>query len=155
MTTLASQQLLDETDTSQRLRQNLIMLTALPLVAVALVLIPPAFADKRYWLLLVSLLCLFGALIVVRAGARVLQKWEVEYKGHRIRFENSPIFAEKLYIDDELVARGGLGLKMRLQGVIRSGEGVGDRITADVEAGFTKFRCRLSAEQAPLSAVRQ
>jgi hypothetical protein len=155
MTSPASTQLLDATDTSRRGRQTLLMATALPLVAIAIVLLVPAVRDGRSWLLLVSALCAFGAIIVFRAGARVIQKWEVTYKGHPVRFENSPIHAEKLFIDDELVASGGFGVKKRLQGVVRSGEGVGDRITADSYAGFTEFRCRLSAEPAPLPSVRQ
>ena len=58
----------------------------------------------------------------------------------------SAIFAEKLFIDDELVARGGLGYRLELRGTIKTGEGKGDQILSVSKASLLKFRCRIIAE---------
>ncbi|MCI0724960.1 MAG: hypothetical protein L0338_39250, partial [Acidobacteria bacterium] len=68
-------------------------------------------------------------------------RWEVPYKGHTIRFENHPWNGERLYIDGELVARGGLGIRMVMQATLKSGDGAGDSIEAVSVAGLFGFRC--------------
>lgn len=78
-------------------------------------------------------------------GLVVKQRWSLPYRGHRIRFENSPLWSEKLFIDEELVAKGGLGKKKELSGTIRTGQGQGDEIVALSEAGLLRFRCRIFA----------
>jgi hypothetical protein len=85
-----------------------------------------------------------GLGLVVLAGA-VRQRWEIAYKGHRVRFENGALTAERLYIDDELAARGGFGFRMEMRGMIRTSDGVGDQIMVLSEAGLFRFRCRIIA----------
>ncbi len=87
------------------------------------------------------------ALFVVAAGIR--QRWEIEYRGHLIRFENSPVTAERLFLDEGLVARGGVGGKMELRAPIRVGEGAGETIVALADAGLRTFRLRIFVEGAP------
>jgi hypothetical protein len=81
----------------------------------------------------------------------------VLYKGHTIRFENSVVFGERLYIDGVRITKGVLGFHKTLQGVIHSGNGSGDRIIAHSEAGLTMFKIRIVAEstQEPASSVWQ
>lgn len=74
--------------------------------------------------------------------------WDVTYKGHRIRFQNYPCLAERLFIDGIVVDRGGIGIVMTLHGTIQGGDGAGDRIMALSYAGFSKFSCRIVAEPA-------
>jgi hypothetical protein len=88
---------------------------------------------------------LVGALFVTLT-AGIKQRWEIEYKGHRIRFENSAVTAEKLYIDEGLVARGGIGFKMELRAPIRVGDGAGEEIMVLADAGFIDFRVRMFVE---------
>ncbi len=83
------------------------------------------------------------ALIVV--SLRLVIGWDVSYKGHAIRFQNDPCFGERLYIDGQLVARGGVGLVMELSGAIPSGEGAGETIRATSRAGVFSFSCRIVA----------
>ena len=83
---------------------------------------------------------------LIALAAVVKQIWELEYKGHRIRFENSAIWAEKLFIDGELVARGGFGYRMELRGDIKRGDGMGDQIIARSGAGLLRFKCRIFVE---------
>lgn len=96
-------------------------------------------------------------LLIITAGIK--QRWEVGYRDHTIRFENSPVTAEKLYLDEGLVARGGLGIKMELRAPIRVGEGAGEEIVALVDAGLREFRLRLfvdnEEDDAPALAVPQ
>jgi hypothetical protein len=41
-----------------------------------------------------------------------------------------------------------MGISNTLSGVIASGNGAGDRIVAESEAGFLAFRCRITADTA-------
>lgn len=92
-----------------------------------------------------------GLLVV---AASIKQRWEILYRGHKIRFENSPVMAERLYLDDGLVARGGLGSKMEMRAPIRVGEGVGEEVMALSDAGMLKVRLRIYIEsEDPEAAV--
>ncbi len=71
--------------------------------------------------------------------------WSVSYKGHAIRFQNHPIWGERLYIDGALADRGRPG-DIRLRGTIESGDGAGERITSESRAALLSFRCRLVVE---------
>lgn len=84
--------------------------------------------------------------LVVAGGVR--QRWEMEYRGHEIRFENSPLTGERLFLDGGLVSRGGIGQKMELRAPIRVGEGAGEEIMALVDAGVLQLRLRLYVEGA-------
>lgn len=85
-----------------------------------------------------------AGLLVLVAGVK--QRWEVEYRGHRVRFENSAVTAERLYLDGGLVARGGVGFKMELRAPIQVGEGAGETLVALVDAGLVTLRLRLFVE---------
>lgn len=130
-------ELLHVTDRSKRVRQHLCIFAAAALVTAAVLggaadLVHPIAA-----LVLVSL-----AIVVGVIGARIKQRWEVEHNGHRIRFENGALSSgERLYLDDRLVARGGLGSKTELRAAI--GDGTRDVIVAQVTAGLLSFRLRL------------
>ncbi len=90
---------------------------------------------------------LLSAFALLALTASIRQRWEIDYKGHRIRFENSAVLAERMYLDEGLVARGGLGNKIEMRAPIRVGEGAGETIVALVDAGLLSFRLRLFVEQ--------
>jgi hypothetical protein len=98
-----------------------------------------------------ALAALALGLAAIVASGLVEIRWDVAYKGHAIRFVNHPWSGEQLYIDGELVARGGIGIRMVLQGTVKSGEGAGDRIEAVSEAGLLSFRCKITATPAAKS----
>ncbi|HEX9886590.1 MAG TPA: hypothetical protein VGA70_08885 [Longimicrobiales bacterium] len=133
--------LLDVTDTRTRIvQQGLGVVGGILVAAGATVLITgsaPTF---------VGLGATVAAIILVVVTAGIKQRWEIEYRGHRIRFENSPVTAERLYLDDGLVARGGFGAMMELRAPIRVGDGAGETIVALVNAGQLRFRLRLFSE---------
>jgi hypothetical protein len=136
--------LLDETDTGQRVKQHVLILGAIldMLLGIAL-----AAGTVSYDPLvrITGVVLIAGGVAMVLASSRVRQRWEVGHEGHHIRFENDPIFGEKLFLDDHLVARGGLGFSRRLEGDIQSGTAAGTRIVATSEARLTSFRCRIEA----------
>lgn len=134
--------LLDETDTRQRAKQHMLILAALAdmFLGVALAV---GMVSYNPMVRVAGLALIGGGVFMALLASRIRQRWEIGYEGHRIRFENDPIFGEKLFIDDHLVARGGLGFSRRLEGDIPSGGGAGDRIVALSEARFTSFRCRI------------
>lgn len=74
------------------------------------------------------------------------QVFETQYKGHTIRLDNSGMFAEKLYLDDGLVRKGGFGTKMEFRFPIKAGEGLNDEIIIWLDAGFARIRCRIDVE---------
>jgi hypothetical protein len=133
--------LLDVTDRRTRLLQFALMGGSGVLVAMGVSLLrvdrfPMAFA--------IAMMVGAGLLFVVTAGIK--QRWEIEYRGHRVRFENSPVFGERLFLDAGLVAKGGVGMKMEMRAPIRVGEGAGEVIVALVDAGLRDFRLRLFVE---------
>jgi hypothetical protein len=91
---------------------------------------------------------------LIAASLRSVIAWDVTYKGHVIRFQNDPCFAERLFIDGQLVARGGVGLLMVLSGTIPSGEGAGETIRATSRAGLVSFSCRIVAVSPDAASVR-
>jgi hypothetical protein len=91
----------------------------------------------------VSLTVIGIGLIVV--SLRQVIGWDVSYKGHTIRFENDPCSGERLYIDGQLVDRGGVGIRMVLSGKVASGDGAGDIIEATSRAGVPTFHVRIVA----------
>jgi len=137
--------LLDAGETKRRLLQQSVPFAAAMLLVPGLPLLALTHGAGR---LLAGLGVAIGAALLGScfAPTRLLVRWEVSYKGHRIRFQNHPLFGERLYLDDELVARGGLGIHKTLYGTLTRGEGAGERITAVSEAGLIEFRCRLLAE---------
>ena len=138
---MAQTVLLDTHETRRRLLQN-----ALPMLGGALILagiaimVPPVRATGQ------GMVGLVLGVALLAWSPRVLVRWDLQYKGHAIRFENSVLFGERLYIDGVRITKGMLGYRKTLQGVIRDGDGAGDRITAESEAGLTIFRLRILAE---------
>jgi hypothetical protein len=135
--------LLDETDTRRRILQHALILDGLLLLLIAGALIKTT--DN---LMLPGGIVLTVGLVSLLLAFFIKQRWTVPYKGHVIRFENDALRGERLFIDDDLVAKGGLGVRMVLQGSIKQGAGTGDRITAVSEAGLLRFRCRITATPA-------
>src|SRR6185503_8887696 len=97
--------LLDASDTRRRLLQQ-----GLPLAGAGLLLCGIgilASSGGRAWVAGSALVAL--GVLAVGAAPLVLVSWDLDYKGHRIRFENSPVFGERLYIDGERISQGALG----------------------------------------------
>jgi len=131
--------LLDTHDTKRRLLQ-----TGLPFGGIALglagaaVIMGPHVAGQGWP-------AVIAGLVLIAWAPRVRVWWTVFYKGHTIRFEHHTVFGDRLYIDDTRITKGAFGYRRTLRGVIRTGEGKGDRISAESEAGLTIFRLRLMA----------
>lgn len=71
------------------------------------------------------------------------KKWEVEYKGHKIKVENSWFSGERLYVDEELQdEQVGLGFRSRLYGRIKYGECQDEIIKVSLGGWFT-VNCRI------------
>lgn len=137
--------LLDATDTRQRVRQHILLLVGTADVLLGVAFLLRGALGQGPVVLIVGLALLLPGIAVFVMASRTLQQFETTYKGHRIRFTNSPLTAERLYIDERQVDRGGFGLTMHLEGTIPSGDGAGDTIVATSTAGFTSFRCRIEA----------
>jgi Protein kinase domain/Domain of Unknown Function (DUF1080) len=136
------EKLLDATDTRRRLMQHSAMLGSLVILMLGLLLI--VFGRRmEAETIAVGILAMFigcGGLIGV---SLVKQRWEVHYRGHTIRVVNSSFRGESLFIDDVPVARGGLGMRTELRGLIRQGDGAGDEIMVRCEPSVLSFRCRI------------
>lgn len=136
------QLLLDATDRRGRVLQNGSVIGGALVACAGVWLVASGSAPVGAVLLIVGL----AATIL---GVRIKQRWDVDYRGHRIRFANSPTSGEKLFIDDRLAARGWLGLRMELNATILEGEAAGDELVALVEAGLLTFRLQLFARTVP------
>jgi hypothetical protein len=69
--------------------------------------------------------------------------WEIEYKGHKVKVENTWFSGERLYVDDELQDEEvGFGIRSRLFGKIKSGDGEGEIIKVSLGAWFS-VSCRI------------
>jgi hypothetical protein len=143
--------LLDAADTNRRLVQQVVPLAGAILIVAGLAVAGRSTDASR---LFGGLAAGFGAGLLV-AAARPLIHWDLAYKGHIIRFENHSVLGERLYIDGERISSGPFGYRKTLQGVIKSGDGAGDRITSESEAGVLQFRCRIVAESAAPASPRQ
>ena len=133
--------LLDTRSTWRRLLQVVLQALTFGMAAAGLLAVAKSGGNAQAGLVLLA----SGAI----AGFIAFQfplGWTVDYKGHRIRFYNHPIFGERLYIDDALVDRGRVGLNITLRGTIERGAGAGERITAVVKCGYTSLACRIVAE---------
>ena len=133
--------LLDVTDRRVRLLQHVSLLMSFMLLLGGIATLTSEAVPRGA---AVAAIVLGTAFVIMSGGIR--QRWEIEYRGHCIRFENSAVTAEKLYIDEGLVARGGLGFKMELRAPIRVGEGAGEELMVLADAGFTAFRIRIFVE---------
>jgi hypothetical protein len=138
-----SRVILEASDTRRRLVQQLV-----PLAGAALLIGGVLLAAMGEGAIRVAGFLLVAASIASFAiMPRARLDWEVSYKGHVIRFENHPVFGERLFIDDRRISSGAFGYRKTLEGTIRGGEGDGDRIVAESRAGVLAFDVRLSAEE--------
>lgn len=138
-------ELLDRTDRARRVLQLSVVWIGVALLFLAGAVLRESIQGRAG--LIGGSFAVLG-LAVMASGLLIKVRWDLDYKGHRIRFDNDPFTGERLFIDDVKVAKGGIGLRMVLTGVIPAGEGAGDVITAIAEAGLWKFRCRIVAEEA-------
>ncbi|MDH5235737.1 MAG: hypothetical protein OEW77_12330 [Gemmatimonadota bacterium] len=135
--------LLDATERKARILQQLAPLFGGALLTVGLALLVIMTGANR---LLGALSALAGVALFVWGG-RLLVRWEVPYKGHLIRFQNSVVFGERLYIDDDRFDDDAdEGAEKVLRGTIAAGDGLGERIVASSAAGILSLRCRIQAE---------
>ncbi len=148
VTTPRPLQILDETDSSIRIVQNIALAAAVILIALGTVF---AVLNPGRWQ--VYAILNMGGGMACAAMAVVRQRWEVEYRGHAIRFENSG-FGSELFIDNVKVAKSGMGLRRELRGVIPRGAAAGHQVKAIVEAGRVELRCRIlvQPDSAPATA---
>ncbi|MCC5865004.1 MAG: hypothetical protein JJU31_07815 [Wenzhouxiangella sp.] len=135
--------ILDVSDRRVRRLQLAAIFTSMALVTIAGFLL--TFAVAPLWMTVLAMLIGMTGLFV--AGG-IRQRWELDYKGHQIRFENSPITGERLYLDGGLVSRGGVGNKMELRAPIRVGDGAGEELMALVDASLLQIQLRLYVEGA-------
>lgn len=89
-----------------------------------------------------------AGLALLGIATRINQRWDVSYKGHRIRYVNNAMTGERLWIDDRPAGKGRLGIKSEIRVSIDDGEGLGDVIVSRSIAGFLTFRCRILVEPA-------
>jgi hypothetical protein len=136
--------LLDAEDRRRRILQHALVLSGVVLLSIAGIL----FRRTHAALSVPGAGFALAAIVAFAAGYRMKVRWSVPYKGHAVVFENDPFRGEGLFIDRVLCGRGRMGIRNTLTGFIASGEGAGDRITADSEAGYLAFRCRIIAEPA-------
>ena len=75
-----------------------------------------------------------------------MKKWDVHYKGHTIRVENS--FAEqRLFVDDELQDElYGAGFRSRMYGEIRDEDAAGEEVKVSL-GGTWQIICRIVTVQ--------
>jgi hypothetical protein len=140
--------LLDERQTAKRLLQHLPIL-----VGIALLIGTSALVNNRQtfnW----GLATLGLGLASLAVTAFIEQRWEVAHKGHRIRYVNNPYTGEKLFVDDRPAVRGKIGIKSEMRVPIASGDGQGDTIVAQSEAGLFQFRCRIFVEPASMAGLK-
>ena len=126
--------LLDAVDRRARALQNGLSFggSALLLVGAALI---------RHGIAPTALIALGAGMAAIVAGLFPRQRWQVEYRGHRIRFENGPTTAEQLFVDDQLAGRGGFGVERRMESTLPEG----DRIVAISHAGLFSLGGRILA----------
>lgn len=93
-------------------------------------------------------LVLFSAILVgISWKLKRDQVFEATYKRHTIRLDNTSLWAERLFLDDGLVKRGGFGSKMEFRFPIKAGEGLGDEIVVWFDAGSASCRCRMDVHE--------
>jgi hypothetical protein len=133
--------LLEAADSRRRLIQTLLPITGTLLGAAGVAMWVRAGGGPS----VIAFSSTVVGIVLIVVSLRTVIAWDVSYKGHAIRFQNDPCSGERLYIDGQLVARGGVGLVMVLSGTIPSGEGAGETIRADSRAGVLSFSCRIAA----------
>jgi uncharacterized protein (TIGR03067 family) len=136
-------QLLDATDYFKRLLQQVLALLALAFVFFGVVALFSLGGP-----VLPAGAMVVGGVVLIIGCSLVRQKWIVPYKGRYIRFENSAITGEKLFVDGQIVARGGIAIEQEFYATIPQGPGAGDLFRVLAYAGFFSFRCRIYVREA-------
>ncbi len=136
-----SETLLEANDSIKRIIQHGILFIALPLIVTGF-LLPIIHPDRLLFGLILGLM----GCILIYLVSQIKQQWSVNYLEHEVRFENSCITGESLFIDNVRIARGGVGLRGELRGAIPEGEGKGKEIVAYAETGLLSVHCRITVE---------
>lgn len=80
-----------------------------------------------------------------------MRVWQVQYKGHDVRVENG-LRGEKLIVDGKIQDVGmGMGLRSRLWGTIKGGDGDGETIKVSL-GGWFGIKCRIFIDDEPILA---
>jgi hypothetical protein len=146
--------LLDETDRAARRYQHFLEIGGFIWIAFGLIIAVIAFAVNMPAILPIPIVLWVGGVAALVAAGRIRQKWEIDYLGHSVRFENSVYTSGRLMIDGKTMASGGIGFRTELSARIPSGPGAGDRIVVKTHAGFLSFHCQLFVEpKASASAI--
>src|SRR5262249_18818092 len=96
-----------------------------------------------------------GIALIVVDEVFVKLRWETPYKGRTLRFENSLLTAESLFVDGVRIARGlfvfgiRLGFRREIRGTVPDGPGAGDEIRAKATRGIGFYRCEMYARPGP------
>jgi hypothetical protein len=138
------EKLFEATDRTRRILQHVLLLCGFGLMVAAFSSFFTLTEAPRSGPVLGILLSIVAAFI---AAAWVKQRWEVVYKGHRIRFQNSCFTGEALFIDGLCVARAGQQPWGELRAVIATEEGAGDEIIVLAETGLLSVHCRIFTER--------
>lgn len=73
----------------------------------------------------------------------MLSSWEVDYKGHKVKVENTWFGGERLYVDSELQdEQVGFDFRSRLYGRIKNGDGENESIKVSI-GGWITVCCRI------------
>ena len=129
--------LLDETDTVIRVRQHASILAGIALLAVSQALVDRSSASGF------SIVAIGAAVMLFVLGATSDQQWELEYQSHRIRYRNNPLRGERLFIDEQVAARGKLGYRTEMRATLPNS---GETLVVQSEAGLLRFRCHIFVE---------
>lgn len=129
--------LLDETDTAIRVRQHGSIFAGIFLLLVSRVLV-----ESSSWSGL-SMIAIGAAVMLFVLAATSDQQWELEYQGHRIRYQNNPLRGERLFIDDKRAARGKFGYRTEMRATLPNS---GETLIVQSEAGLLRFRCHIFVE---------
>jgi hypothetical protein len=134
--------LVDETDTAIRSRQHASIFAAIALLAVS-----RAFVGNpsSFWF---GILAIVVALALFVLGATSVQRWDLQYKGHTIRYQNNPLRGERLFVDGKPAAKGKFGYRSEMRAPLGNGE----TVVAQSEAGLARFRCHIFVESADAPA---
>jgi tRNA A-37 threonylcarbamoyl transferase component Bud32 len=133
--------LMDNTETKYRTRHHFVLISSFMLVPLSL----PVFRESLPFG--AAILAVAFALFIWAVKIKKHLVWETTYKGHTIRLDCSSMLAERIYLDDGLVQRGGLGTKMEFRTKIKVGDGIGDEIIIWFDAQFRYCRCRIDVEE--------
>lgn len=136
--------ILDETKSSNRRLQQWMLTFGIGLLLGAIY-----FGVMNSSPIYVSLSLIAVSLVLMRISSMLKrdQIFEAAYKSHTIRLDNTSLWAERLFLDDGLVKRGGFGSKMEFRFPIKAGEGLGDEIVVWFDAGSASCRCRMEVEE--------